>query len=274
MKTIQKAQWKAMLKDTILKEMRSKTLIFIFIATTLIIFLAHALLKLLVQSSDANTAMMITGANNLSLMFSLINFWSVIVAGIFGISSVRSDFKSNIIYQYLSFPISRTQYMFSRIIGTWILVYSYYLYAYLLSALLFSVATNTMALTVSHLVSMLLMGLYVLLVILISFFYSMFVGKIASFIFLIVTVLTISISTSNMRIVEFADYAKNLNIFRVIGLIVYFFLPRINYVSELAGAVASNEVIKLNVGLETLHLVVTTALFVFIANWVVRKKNF
>lgn len=272
--SIQQAQWKAMIKDTVLKEMRSKTLLFIFIATTLIILLAHSLLKLLLESSDANAAMMISGADSLSVMFSIINAWSVVVAGIFGISSIRSDFKNNIIYQYLAFPISRTQYMFSRIAGTWVLVYSYYLYSYLLSALLFSIATHSMALKGGHLISMMLMGLYVLLVILISFFYSMIVGKIASFIFLIVTVMTISISTSTMRLVEFADYAKALNVFRAIGLIVYFFLPRINYVTELASAVTGKEEIKFNIGLESLHLIATTALFVFIANWMVRKKNF
>ena len=118
-----KAQWQAMIKDTILKELRSKTLLFIFIATTLMIFLAHSLLKMFISSNESS-ALVINGANSLTIMFTMINAWSVIIAGIFGISSIRSDFKDKIIYQYLAFPISRTQYMFSRILGTWILVFS------------------------------------------------------------------------------------------------------------------------------------------------------
>jgi ABC-type transport system involved in multi-copper enzyme maturation permease subunit len=274
MTTLQVAQWRAMIKDTILKELRSKTLIFIFIATTIAIFLSHALLKLFVNNGDPAANMMISGVSSLNVMFSMINAWSVMIAGIFGISSVRSDFKDKIIYQYLSFPISRTQYMFSRIIGSWILVYGYYLYAYLLSALLFSLATHSLALHWTHLISMMLMGIYVMLVIFISFLYSLMADKIAAFLLLLVTVMCISVSSSSMRVLAISEYLKDLSLFKVIGLIIYLCLPRLNYVSELASNVISSEEIKLNVGLETLHLVVTTALLVIIAIRFIKKKNF
>jgi ABC-type transport system involved in multi-copper enzyme maturation permease subunit len=262
-----------MIKDTILKELRSKTLLFIFIATTLMIFMAHALLKMFINSNDS-TAAMISGANSLSIMFSMINAWSVIIAGIFGISSIRSDFKDNIIYQYLAFPISRTQYMFSRIFGTWILVFGYYLYSYILSAILFSLATHSLALHWGHLVSMLLMGLYVFLVIFISFLYSMVAGKIGAFLLLLATVATISVSTNFMRALAFADYLKELSLFKLIGLIVYFVFPRVNYVAELASNVLAKEEVKINLGLEAIHLVVTSSIFIFLADRLVKKKNF
>jgi ABC-type transport system involved in multi-copper enzyme maturation permease subunit len=273
MTTMYKAQWKAMIRDTILKELRSKTLVFIFIATTLMIFLSHALLKMFI-SSNQGTASMITGANSLSIMFTMINAWSVIIAGIFGISSIRSDFKDKIIYQYLSFPISRTQYMFSRIFGTWILVYGYYLYSYFLSAILFSFATHSLAFNSAHLISMLLMGLYVFLIIFISFLYSMVAGKIGAFLLLISTVAVISISTSSMRVLVYSDYFRDLSLFKIIGLIVYFFFPRVNYISELASNVLSKEEMTLNLGLESLHLIATTAFLIFIADRLVKRKNF
>ena len=271
--TMNKAQWQAMIKDTILKELRSKTLIFIFIATTLLIFLAHALLKLIISSNEGS-AVMVNGANSLSIMFTMINAWSVIIAAIFGISSIRSDFRDNIIYQYLAFPISRTQYMFSRIFGTWILVFSYYLYSYILSAILFSFATHSFALNWIHLVSMLLMGIYVFLIIFISFLYSMVAGKIGAFLLLITTTIIISASTGSIRALAYAEYFKQLSIFKIVGLIVYFCLPRVNYLTELASNVLTNEEIKLNIGLESLHLVVTSALFIFLADRMVRRKNF
>lgn len=269
-----KAQWVAMIKDTILKELRSKTLIFIFIATTLMIFLAHAILKMLLSSNDPASAFMINGSNSLSFMFSIINAWSVIIAGIFGISSVRSDFRDKIIYQYLAFPISRTQYMFSRILGSWLLVYGYYLYAYFLSAILFSLATHTMALHLNHILSILLMGLYVFIIIFISFLYSLIAGKIASFLLLFVTVITISISSGSMRALEFSEYFKNLNVFKIFALIVYAIFPRVNYITELASAVMTKEEIRFNVGLEALHLIVTTIIFAIIADRLVKRKDF
>lgn len=272
MMTVCKAQWKAMITDTILKELRSKTLIFIFIATTLMIFLAHSLLKMFVSGNENN--ILVNGANSLSFMFTMINAWSVIISGIFGISSIRSDFKNNIIYQYLAFPISRTQYMFSRIFGTWILVYGYYLYSYSLSTVLFSIATHSWVLHWPHLISMLLMSIYIFLIIFISFIYSMMAGKIGSFLLLLSTVVTISISTSSFRAIPYSEYFKELNIFKIIGMIVYFFLPRVNYITEIASNMLSKEEIKINLGLESLHLIVTSAVFIFLADRMVRKKNF
>ena len=207
-------------------------------------------------------------------MFTMINAWSVIIAGIFGISSIRSDFKDKIIYQYLAFPLSRTQYMFSRILGTWILVFSYYLYSYLLSAILFSIATHSIALHWSHLISMILMGLYIFLIIFISFLYSMFAGKIGAFLLLLVTVATISVSTNSMKGLSFADYFKDLSLFKVIGVLVYFLLPRVNYITEIASNVLLKEEIKLNIGLESLHLIVTSLIFIFLADRFVKRKNF
>lgn len=274
MTNIKAAQWIGLIQDTILKEMRSKTLIFIFIATSLMIFLAHALLKMLMDNNDPASQLIISGANSLSYMFRAINIWSVIIAGIFGISAVRSDFRGKIIYQYLTFPISRTQYMFGRIFGAWFLVYGYYLYAYFLSALLFSVATKSVVLQWNHLASMLLMGPYIFLVIFISFLYSLMAGKIGSFLLLFLTVFTISVSSESMRYLETADYFKNVGLFKSIGLIVYFFFPRINYISEVANAIMFNEEIRLKLGLEAMHLIVTSLFFIFLTDRLVRRKNF
>ena len=268
------AQWKGLIKDTMLKEMRSKTLIFIFIATSLMILLAHALLKMFINNNDPATQMIISGANSLSYMFRAINVWSVIISAIFGISAVRSDFREKIIYQYLAFPISRTQYMFGRILGAWILVYGYYLYAYILSAILFSYATHSFVLHWNHLASMLLMGAYIFLVIFISFLYSLMAGKIGSFLLLFLTVFTISVSSESMRYLETSDYFKNLSVFKIIGLVVYFFFPRINYISEVANAIMFNEVVNLKLGVESMHLVGTSLFFIFMADRIVRRKNF
>jgi hypothetical protein len=87
-------------------------------------------------------------------------------------------------------------------------------------------------------------------------------------------VATISFSTSAIRTLEYADYLKNLSVFKVIGLIVYFILPRVNYITELASNVLSKEEIKLNLGLEALHLIVTSAVFIFLADRLVKRKNF
>ena len=87
MNTIDKAQWSALIKDTILKELRSKTLLFIFIATTLMIILGHTLFRMFI-SSDPSAAV-IDGPKSVSIMYALINGWSVIISAIFGIRGVE-----------------------------------------------------------------------------------------------------------------------------------------------------------------------------------------
>jgi ABC-type transport system involved in multi-copper enzyme maturation permease subunit len=274
MATLKSAQWQAMIKDTILKELRSKTLLFLFIATTLMILLAHSLLKMFINSQDPGTNILVSASNSLNYMFSAMNFWSLVIAAIFGISAVRSDFREKIIHQYLALPISRTQYMFSRIAGAWLLVFGYYLYAYMLSTLLFSIATHSLALTWGHLASMVMMGLYIFLVVCISLFYSLFMGKIGSFILLMGTVFTISLSTHTFRELQFAEYFKNFSLFKLLGLLVYSFFPRINYVTEVANWFMFKEELKLNIPLESLHLLATSAFFLFLADRIIKRKNF
>lgn len=268
------AQWKGMIKDTILKEMRSKTLMFIFIATTVMILLSHSLLKMFYNNPDPASQIMVSGSNSLSYMFMFINFWNIFVAAIFGISAVRSDFREKIIYQYLTFPITRTQYMFSRIFGAWILVFGYYLYSYLLASVLFSIATHSFAFTVYHLLSILITGIYIFLVIFISFFFSLFAGKIQSFLLVFVTVFTINMADNAFKGLPLADYLKDMGIFKLIGLIAYICLPRLKYVSELANAVMFKEAFVMNYGLEALHLIVTSAVLIFVADHLMKKKDF
>lgn len=268
------AQWKAMIKDTILKEMRSKTLLFIFIATTLMIFLSHALLKMFLNNPDPTGSVSINGASSLSYMFMLINFWNIFVSAIFGISAVRSDFSDKIIYQYLTFPITRTQYMLSRIAGAWLLVFGYYVYAYVLSTVLFSAATHSLVFKFYHLQSVLLMGIYIYAVIFISFFYSLFFGKIASFLLVLVTVMTINMSVSTYKGLAFSEYFRDMGIFKAIGLPVYLFLPRIKYVSDLANSVMLKEDFTLNYPLETLHFLATMTFMIYLADRLLKRKDF
>jgi len=268
------AQFKAMIKDTILKELRSKTLLFIFISTTAMIVLAHSLLKVFLSNPDPAGQILVNGTNSLSYMFMFINFWNIFVAAIFGISAVRSDFREKIIYQYLSFPITRTQYMFARIAGAWLLVFGYYLYAYILSTIMFSVATHTFVFTLNHLLSIFITGVYIFIVIFISLFFSLFMGKIQSFLLVFVTVMAINISNESFKQLAPGDYLKDLGVFKIIGLFTYFCLPRIKYVSELANAVMFKEEFKMNFPLEALHLVVTTTVLIIFADYLLKKKDF
>lgn len=267
-----KAQYKALIIDTMLKEVRSKTLIFIFVATTISIILGHLLLNTVTSSMGGDLS--ISGISTLSISFRILNSVSFIIAAIFGVSVFRSDFQNNIIYQYLSFPISRTEYFFIRVIGTWLLVLAYYTYSYILSAIMFSVAFKKIIFTPAHFYSFLVLCLYLLLVIFISIFFSLLMNKIGALFVTFVTSLTAAAAFGTFSTIPYNEYFQGMGVLKGIGLIFYYLFPRITFLDKVSSSLLSGEPISLVMWEQILHLLVITGVYVYLANYFVKRKDF
>lgn len=269
-----KAQYKALVMDTILKEIRSKTLIFIFIATTFSILLANLIIGAVTTQLGGDQALNVTGVNILSLNFRIINSINFIVAAVFGVSVFRSDFENNIIYQYLSFPIGRIEYFFGRVIGTWLLVLGYYAYSYLLSAILFSFSFKKIIFTSGHLYSFLVLSIYLLLVIFISIFFSLLLNKIGAMFATFTSCLAAAAAYSNLSTVTFNELFTNLSGFKLAGIFVYFLFPRASFLDSISSSLLVGDAITVNVWAQLLHLVVISGAYVWMACYFVKKKDF
>lgn len=257
-----------------LKELKSKTLIFIFITTTLAIILGHLILSFINGQMGGGENLSLTGIDILSINFRILNSISFIMATIFGVSVFRSDFKNNIIYQYLAFPISRTEYFFIRVIGTWFLVFLYYAYSYLLSFILFSFAFKKIVFTLGHLYSFGILGIYLLLVIFISIFFSLFMNKIGAIFLTMTTSIVAAFSFATFSVIPFSQYWQGMSSLKFIGLIFYLFFPRISFLDKLSSDFLANQSSGLVMWEQVAHLILITALYVFFANYLVKKKNF
>jgi hypothetical protein len=268
-------QIKTMILDTINKEIRSKMLMFIFIISTVIILLANSLIKLFYSSVVMDpTNVGSSGPMLLSLMFSFVNFWSVLISIVFGVSAIRSDFSNNIIYQYLAMPIKRSDYFFSRLIGTWIIVYTFYLYAYLASLVLFSMATHSWVAHSGHLLSAVMMGIFIFLCILFSTLFSFFGNKMGALLLAGMSWLVLTVSDSAIRELTVSEYFSNLSLMRVMGLFVYWFLPRLGNISELATSFLFQKEFKMNLWVEMPHLLITTAFLLWLGQYFIKRKDF
>ena len=269
-------QYRIMIWDTITKELRSKMLLFVFIVSSVIILLSHSLVKIFFSSVGApdSGSPLNSGALLLSVMFGFLNFWSVIIAAIFGVNSIRSDFSQNIIYQYLAMPIKRSDYYFSRLLGTWAIVYMFYLYAYMASLILFSIATHSWVAHWGHLLSALCMGIFIFLCILFSTLLSFFGNRIAALLMVGITWLTLTLSNSAFREIPYNDYFVNFSLLRFLGMVVHWLLPRLGNVSELANIFLFKKDLTMNLWIETPHLIITTALLLWIAIRFIKKKDF
>lgn len=266
------AQIKALFIDTVKKEARNKTLIFALVFSTASIFIGYSLVKFFMQSgvavNDSTTSMAI------NVMMSFLNFWAMIISIFFGVSAVRSDFQDNIIYQYLSFPISRTMYFLVRLIGTWSMVFAFYLYSYLLTFILFSVLSKSFQPTLGQLESILIMGVYTFVYVVLAFLVSLFMDKLGAFISLIFISGIITVSNSNFSTLAFADYFKDFSVMKLVFFVIHWFMPHLGTLSEMANGVLKGLKMEFNFPLEIIHFIITTALLIFIANRLVKKKDF
>lgn len=273
-----KTQHMALVKDTVLKELRSKTLITLFIITTLTIFLVHSGMKMInvdIGASENNIAAL--GVNILSITFQILNAMIFLIAMIFGVSTIRSDFENNIIYQYLSFPVGRSEYFFIRVLGTWILVFGYYIYAYVLSTVLYSLSFNKIVLTTGHLSSVFVMAIYSIVVIFLAILFSMMMNKLAAFISLTGLTVFSSMAYSSFASTPTNEWFQNMGIFKGIGFVLYMCFPRLKFLSELSSDMITGNLQRWTpqvVAYEVIHFVILSAVVIFIANTLVRKKDF
>lgn len=269
-----KAQYKALIIDTMLKEIRSKTLIFIFVSTTLAIILGHLVLSALNSQMGGDQGLSITGMNVLSINFRILNSISFIIAAVFGVSVFRSDFQNNIIYQYLAFPISRTEYFFVRVFGTWILVLSYYAYAYILSAVLFSFAFKKMVLSPAHFYSFLILSLYLLLVIFISIFFSLLTNKLSALFLTFVSCIIAAAGYGYYSKLPFNEYFLDVSAFKAIGLTFYFLFPRITFLDSESSRLLLGEASSVNIWAQVAHLMLISGVYVYLASYFIKRKDF
>ena len=210
----------------------------------------------------------------LSMMFGFLNFWSVLISSIFGVNSIRSDFTQNIIYQYLAMPIKRSDYYFSRLIGTWIIVYTFYLYAYFASLILFSIATNSWVAHSGHLLSAIMMGVFIFLCILFSTLYSFFGNRMGALLLVGTSWLLITLSNSTFRDLPIKEYFVNFSLPRFLGMIIYTILPRLGNISELANSFLFQKEITMNLWIEFSHLIITTSILLWAGSYFIKKKDF
>ena len=269
-----KAQYSALIMDTILTEIRSKTLIFIFVATTLAIILTNVIISVINNQMGGDQTLSMTGFNILSINFRIINSINFIVAAIFGVSVFRSDFENNIIYQYLSFPISRIEYFFVRVLGTWLLVLGYYAYSYLLSAILFSFSLKKIIFTTGHFYSFLILSIYLLLVIFISIFFSLLLNKVGALFATFASCLAAASAYANLSIVPVNELFTNISGFKLSGLLVYFLFPRVSFLDSISSSLLIGDDIVVNIWGQLVHLVLISGLYVWLASYFVKRKDF
>jgi ABC-type transport system involved in multi-copper enzyme maturation permease subunit len=210
----------------------------------------------------------------ITVMFKYLNIWGVIISVFFGVGAVRSDFHNNIIYQYLTLPISRTTYFLTRIVGTWSMVFAFYLYSYIFTYILFFTLFKTAQLTWGQFGNIFIMGIYTFVYVAMTFIVSMYLNRLGAFISMLFISFLINLSNGIYGQLSFAEYFKDFGLFKFISLIIYIFAPHLANLSDIGNNFLVGDKNPYNIPLELVHFIATTALVLYGANQIIKKKDF
>lgn len=275
---LQKQTIKAIFKDTIRKELRSKTLIVLFVVTSLSMYLMYQVIKTVGGSVDG-LPIGIVGNLTFNIMFWGINSLSIIIATILGAGSIRSDFKEKISYTLLTLPVTRDAYFYTRIFGVWVMSVAYYLYSFTLGLLFLTYLQKGVGGIGGYLIALIFSSIVIFVVLNISSFMALYLNQLWSVLSTFVIVILMSVSWGRFSAVNVQEAMSAFNAFDVIRGFFYLFTPHISLYSDLVSALLINdqpmqEFLKVNWLFEIPHLIVSTALLIYVIRLMLKKKDF
>ena len=250
--------------NTILNEWRSKALIFLGAMTTIVLIISMGVLSYVNESYIEGMNIQELGLKALGIFFLFINFWSYLISIYFGVSSVKTDTEYSVLPQILSFPINRSEYLMGRVFGTLAIVMGYYLISLAFAIIGISFVIKSVVFSPMILVGFLINMIPNLAVILLSFLFGPYMGKLQSFIAMIF--LTVFVSSSNGRFaqMEVGEMFKDLDFFSVIQLMVHGLLPHISIWGGLGNSYIVNDTAIFNAGIELPHIVISFGILYFL----------
>lgn len=261
--------------NTIQKEMRSKTLWFLLLFTLIVVLMTSLGLNMLNDFIVKENSMPI-GDQVFKLYFQFINFWTYFVTIFFAVSTIQSDFETTVISQLLSFPIKRWEYLLARVLGTWSIVISYYIFAVLLALFGFSVSSGGVVAGMNIIFALGVESLAVLGILALGVFFSLYWGKMMAFVSVIFINFIIFVSntyfvqnTSNFSI----DTAEPFYLAKGLAVVIHFIFPRITIIGDMARAYLYGLTPEFNVMGELIHFGIVFPIWALIIAWVFRRKT-
>ncbi len=257
--------------NTVQKELRSKSFYMVIAITIGMLVIGYSIMQAFREQIQLEGGPQMLGNGQLFwIYYAFINAWSVFLALLFGLGCVRSDISSNVIGQLLAFPINRTWYLVSRVLGSWLLVGFYQLLSFVLTAVLFFDAIKEIPIT-AMLLAPIISLLPTLAAVVLGLFVSLWVAKTPGMILTGIASMGGSWARSTFTDVE--NPFANLSFLKVIGLVLWIIIPRFaaphSIVQKFAG-IADTQIAWGDLSQFTL----ATAFIFIIANVVFKRRGF
>ncbi len=264
---------KTLLINTLLKEARSRSLLFLGIFNIIILLVMVTVVKLLGENTLAQEGLSVVGGGVMGIYFLVINWWITILAYLLGTSAIASDLRSGIVSQLVSFPIPRWQYILVRIVGVWIIVLGFYFVSNFLGGFVFSVITGVEVSFGGAIVAFLINLLPLLAAITLAVFLSLYIQRIFAFVLCSFLSVIVQISTSGITKIGLERALSEFDLYKSIGLFFHFLFPHVSVWSNYASSFIFGTEASFNSMFEVPHLVVITMVWIGLISFIFKKKE-
>ncbi|MFG1499141.1 ABC transporter permease subunit [Halobacteriovorax sp. XZX-3] len=269
-----------LIKNTIEKEVRNKSVIFLFIMTVIVMYLGGVLsntLQIEIQESGFSTYL---ATASMTVVIWIISLSAKLVAALISANIFRSDLESGVISQILALPIKRSSYVINRMLGGAVLSFLYLIFILIIGVIILLsndlVPKGVDFSMVKMVASLIPHFLQILIIMFVSCFFSLFFNKIGT---LLLTCFYVLASVGVYTYIKAGNPAlSGLNLSSIFGFIFYWMLPRIGEISGLAdmlslGAELNLEIVKSFV-FGFVHLVATLGIWGLIFNFIFKRRSF
>lgn len=232
---------KALFFNTLQKEFRSKTLIFLLVLTLGPILLLYYAMDF-ISNMELTRAFFESGQEKVfTIFYFIVNAWTFLLAAILGTNCVKGDQEGGVFMQLFALPISRRQYLAVRILGTWAIVISYYLFSLFLSFLVLSQFSNLPDMDMKTFTGLLggmgVNSLAILASVTIAVWHSLFLPKIFSFIKTLTMFFFISIANHYWTTHSFEEaLSPQVSVVKLIGALIHSLFPRLGTLNDISNS--------------------------------------
>lgn len=268
---------KTLIINTFQKEWRSRSLIILIVLTVFFLIVSTSLLDFIINNFLAKNEMLGAGSTAFAIFLTMVGVWSTFVVALIGAGVVKDDLDYQVLPQLLSLPISRGKYLAARLLGTWALLFGYFLATYAIAAGLFQYVSGENVWHMGVALASLTYAIRIIPILLFSCLFSLFLPKLFSFVFTLVLMALVGVMNSSL--IDYPSYGEYLNdpsLYRYLSVVVDAIFPRLGFWSQVTDVLLSGKIAELGVFSffwQTSHFVATVALWLFVLHWFFARKE-
>lgn len=262
--------------NTFQKEWRSKSLLTLIVLTIFFLIVSTSLLDFMVNSFLAKNEVLGAGSTAFTLFLILVGIWSSFVVSLIGAGVVKDDFDYQVLPQILSLPISRAKYLAARLIGTWALLFAYFLLTYAFAATLFQMVSGENVWHFGVVMASLTYAIRIIPILLFSCLFSLFLPKIFSFVFTLILMAIVSAMNSSLMTQSYSKFLETPSIFRYLCVVVDAIFPRMGFWANVTDILLSGDtsgLADISFFSQSAHFILTSAFWIFVLHYFFSRKE-